>query len=56
MVLDKDPDHIWAVDNGGGKINLAFDSGNAGFVPLTVDQAKEVIEVLQIAIEQIEQA
>jgi hypothetical protein len=56
MVLDKDPDHIWAVDDGGGKINLAFDSGNAGFVPLTVDQAKEVIEVLQIAIEQIEQA
>jgi hypothetical protein len=54
IFLAKDPDHIWAIDGGNRKINLAFDSGDAGFVPLTVDQAKEVIEVLQDAIEQLE--
>lgn len=47
LFLDKDPDHIWAMDDGKGKIMLAFDCGDAGFVPLTIEQAQEVIEALQ---------
>jgi hypothetical protein len=46
-VIVKDPDHIWAMTDGKGKIMLAFDSGDSGFVPLTIEQAQQVIESLQ---------
>jgi hypothetical protein len=47
LFLEKDPDHIWAMTDGKGKIMLAFDSGDSGFVPLTIEQAQQVIESLQ---------
>lgn len=49
LILDKVPDHIWAMDSD-GKIGLRFDDGDAGYVPLTVEQAQEVIETLQTMI------
>jgi len=36
-----------------GKIMLAFDFGDAGFVPLTIEQAQQVIDSLQTVMKQL---
>lgn len=50
LVLNVAPDHIWAMGHADGIIGLRFDDGDAGYVPLTIDQAQEVIETLQYMI------